>query len=58
MSQPTTTTIAEPARPRPSRLWIWFVVGFGIQLAVWTAWFIIAAHHPVEEVPVSSSPAK
>lgn len=38
--------------PAPSRLWWWFVLAFVVQLAAWTAWFIIASHHRVEEVPL------
>ena len=37
---------------RPSKLWLWFVAAFVIQALAWTAWFIIAAHNKVEEVPL------
>jgi len=40
--------------PRPSRLWWFFVAAFALQLSAWVAWFIIAAHHPVGEVPVTT----
>jgi hypothetical protein len=40
------------ASPRKSRLWLWFVAAFALQLAAWIAWFVIAAHHPVEQVPL------
>lgn len=40
---------------RPSRLWLWVLAAFALQLAAWTAWFIIAAHHQVEEVPLAHS---
>lgn len=39
-------------KPTASKLWVWFVLAFAMQFAAWTAWFIVAAHHPVEEVPV------
>jgi len=44
--------------PRPSRLWLWIVAAFVIQALAWAAWFTIAAHHPVEEVPLSTNPAR
>ena len=40
-------------RNAPSRLWLCFVVAFALQLAAWTAWFVVAAHHPVAEVPLA-----
>ena len=40
--------------PRPSRLWLWFVAAFAIQIGAWTAWFAIAAQHKVEEVPLET----
>ncbi len=39
-------------RPRRFRPWLWVLVAFGVQCAAWTAWFIVAAHHPVAEVPL------
>lgn len=42
-------------RGRPSRLWLWFVAAFLIQGAAWTAWFVIAAKHPVQEVPLGTA---
>ena len=36
-----------------SRLWLWVLAAFALQLAAWTAWFIIALHHQVEEVPLA-----
>jgi hypothetical protein len=38
-----------------SRLWLWLVALFGLQLVAWTAWFIVASHFPVEEVPLATS---
>ena len=38
---------------RRSRLWWWFVVAGVLFLAAWTGWFIIAARHPVADVPLA-----
>lgn len=38
---------------KKSRLWLFFVALIALQLAAWTAWFIIAGRHPVEEVPLA-----
>lgn len=40
---------------RPSRLWLWFVAAFLIQGAAWTAWFVLAAKHRVQEVPLATT---
>jgi hypothetical protein len=40
---------------KPSRLWLWFVAVFALQLAAWTTWFIIASHNKVAEVPLVGS---
>lgn len=40
---------------KPSRLWLWFVAAFLLQGAVWTTWFVIAAHHRVEAVPLHAA---
>ncbi len=52
--------MTEPAvQPsRPSRLWLIFVAAFVLQLAVWIAWFILASHHPVAEVPLTTAPSR
>lgn len=45
----------EPVDPAPSprsRLWLWFVAAFAVQLAAWGVWLGIASRHPVQEVPV------
>lgn len=47
---------AQPSRP--SRLWLVFVAAFVLQLAVWIAWFILASHHPVAEVPLTTAPSR
>lgn len=41
-----------PALKRPSRLWLWVVAAFMLQLAVWTAWIVIASKNRVQEVPL------
>lgn len=43
---------------KPSRVWIWVIVVCAVQVAVWTAWFIFAAHHPVEEIPVATGTSR
>ena len=43
-------------KPGPSRLWLWVLAAFVVQVAAWTAWFVIAAHHPVSDVPLAASP--
>lgn len=40
----------EPARK--SRLWLWFVLAFILQLGAWVAWFTIANQHRVATVPL------
>jgi hypothetical protein len=46
-------TSAKPL-PRPSRLWLWFVAAFVLQLGAWTMWFVIASNHQVQEVPLTT----
>ena len=38
------------------RLWWWFVAAVGLHLLAWSVWFVIAAHHPVADVPLAASP--
>jgi hypothetical protein len=38
--------------PPPSRAWLWVVAAFALQIAVWATWFVLAAQHPVEAVPL------
>ena len=46
----------EPApASKPSRLWLWVVAAFSLQAAAWTAWFVIASHHRVAEVPLATA---
>jgi hypothetical protein len=47
--------IAAEATRQSSRLWLWFVAAFVLQLAAWTAWFVIASQHKVQEVPLSAA---
>ena len=46
------------SRTTPSRLWLWIVAAFVLQALAWTAWFTIAARHPVQEVPLATTPAR
>lgn len=40
------------APEKKSRLWLFFVAAFVLQLGAWAAWFIIAKQNPVQEVPL------
>jgi len=40
---------------KKSKLWLFFVAAFALQLAAWAAWFVIASKHPVQEVPLATS---
>ena len=40
---------------KKSKLWLVFVAVGLLQLAAWTAWFIIAKNHPVQEVPLATA---
>jgi len=54
-----TPPAAEPKPPAGrSYLWLIFVAVIALQLAAWTVWFIIAARHPVAEVPVVTAPRR
>lgn len=37
---------------RKSRLWLWFVAAFLVQLGAWAVWLVIASQHKVQEVPL------
>jgi hypothetical protein len=39
---------------RPARLWWWFVAACALHVGAWTGWFILAAHHPVADVPLAT----
>jgi hypothetical protein len=43
---------------KPSRLWLWFVAAFALQLGAWITWFVIASQHKVAEVPLVTSTAR
>jgi len=43
---------AKTTTPTRSKVWLWFVGAFLIQAAAWTAWFVIASQHKVQEVPL------
>ncbi len=51
---PETSRQDEPsATPaKTSRLWLWFVAAFVVQILVWAAWLTIAAKNPVATVPL------
>ena len=40
---------------KKSKLWLFFVAVFALQLAAWAAWFVIARQHPVQEVPLATA---
>jgi len=50
MAPDTSTPVTQPGRK--SRLWLWFVLAFVLQLGAWVAWFVIANQHRVETVPL------
>lgn len=35
-----------------SRLWLWFVLAFVVQVSVWGAWLTLASKNRVQEVPL------
>jgi len=41
-------------KPRVSRLWLWILVAFLLQLAAWGAWLYVASTHQVAEVPLAA----
>ena len=38
-----------------SKLWLWVVAVFAVQIAVWTCWIRYAAQHRVAEVPLAAA---
>jgi len=51
--------VAAENKPTPngqSRLWLWVVGAFLLQLAAWSTWLVIASRHKVAEVPVIRTP--
>lgn len=49
-----------PPEPRKkgSKLWLWVVAACALQIAAWSAWFIIASHNRVQEVPLATKAAR
>ena len=37
-------------------LWLWVCLAFGLLIAAWTTFLVIASHHKVEEVPLQTQP--
>jgi hypothetical protein len=35
------------------RIWWWFAAAVCLHFLAWTAWFLIAAQHPVADVPLA-----
>jgi hypothetical protein len=52
----------EPARTAPeaarTRVGWWFAAAIILHALAWTAWFTIAARHPVAEVPLAAAPRR
>ena len=53
MNENEASACVDEPRPATSRLWLWFVAAFALQLAVWAVWFAIASQHRVAEVPLA-----
>ena len=51
-STPMINRSADVRSEKGGRVWIWVVIAFAIQATAWTAWFVIASHNHVEEVPL------
>jgi hypothetical protein len=49
--RPPETASGGKAGPSRSRLWLWFVAAFLVQITVWSAWIVIASKHKVQEIP-------
>jgi hypothetical protein len=39
-------------------LWIWVGLAFGLLIAAWVTFFVIASRHKIEEVPLQTQPAQ
>ncbi len=39
-------------------LWLWVGLAFGILLAAWMTFFVVASKQKVEEVPLQTAPAQ
>jgi len=44
-------------KEKRSKLWLWVVAAFALQLLVWTAWLVLASQNKVEEVPLVTGTA-
>lgn len=44
-------------KPR-SPLMLWVCLAFAVLIAAWATFFVIAAKHPAEEVPLQTQPKK
>ena len=45
------------SQPRRSKLWLWVVAAFVVQIIAWAVWLTIAAKHKVADVPLATQPA-
>ncbi|MFI5357729.1 MAG: hypothetical protein ACHQ4G_10380 [Opitutales bacterium] len=45
-------------KPRSSKVWLWFWAACLLQVVAWIALLVITSHHPVEEVPLATAPAR
>ena len=34
------------------KVWGWILLACLVHVAAWTAWLVLAAHHPVTEIPL------
>jgi hypothetical protein len=41
---------------KKSRIWLWVVAAFVVQLLAWGFWLTLASNHPVEDVPLATRP--
>ncbi|MEO6243855.1 MAG: hypothetical protein ABIQ12_00350 [Opitutaceae bacterium] len=39
---------------KKSRIWVWFLAGALLHVAVWAAWITVASKHRVAEVPLAT----
>lgn len=50
----TTRTNTEPS----NAIWLWVGLAFGLLIAAWLTFFVIASKHKVEEVPLHTQPTQ
>ncbi len=53
----TETKTPKHSGPR-SRIWVWVVVAFAVQIALWTSWLMFASHHRVQEIQLETGPRR